>query len=105
MMRGKDRSLCVETAQGILDGQIGMTEGCRTLCLLCPSPEYGQWPVLIAFDSQTELFPSAERRPLYHPKYLAKLDQERAEWEFSRRPAVLGACEWIVREYGGALST
>jgi hypothetical protein len=73
------REELVTIASGMLSGSISILEGVRKLCLLrfeIGDPYNPNFHIIVAFDSETDKFPTGEARAKFAPDYLRRLDEE-----------------------------
>lgn len=89
----------LETAKAVLDGNLGIVEGCRQLAGLgavLDQPLPSSFDVLIAVDSETDDYPLGPVRDRYSVEALVRIDDEVERYVHSVRPAVLAACRDLV---------
>lgn len=89
-------------AHKVLDGELGIVEGCRLLASLASRFDVSESDALktiIVVESETEALPVGEFRSQWHPESLAKKDAEFAPYIEKVRPLVLEACRALVQEY------
>jgi hypothetical protein len=56
--------------------------------------------VIGALDSDLDRFPLSTARPMWEPKALAAIDEERIQMEARARKDVMAACRSIVDRFG-----
>lgn len=90
-------------ASGMIDGSIGVIEGCRRLIPILTdlgmnADTSEAVRILVGLDSQTDHIPLGDSRKHYNPAYLKELDREFDEFTLYFREEVIGACEEILQE-------
>ncbi|KAA0076527.1 hypothetical protein [Tardiphaga sp. P9-11] len=103
-MTAQAKQLLVETAKLMIAGDLDLVEGCRKLIRVSRGCDallsHPDLVPIVGFESETDDYPLGEVRSAYEKTYLAKLDQEIAEYSGRARPSVLKACQFIVAMYG-----
>jgi Protein of unknown function (DUF2489) len=98
----QSREKAVATARAVLEGKIGVIEGCRLISTLAPDL-VADWKtdpdflVLAALDSETDDLPVGAQRKLWEKKALAERDKILSKIEGEAKPDVHAACRNIIR--------
>ena len=97
------RQRIVETAQAVLDGQLGLLEGCHRLASLSytvdPHMEDKELLSMVGIASQTDHLPIGAWRREWAPEALRAKDAEMAENEDYFRESALESCRALVERY------
>lgn len=87
----------LDQLRGMIDGSVGLVEGCRALVALLPSlppeiaaSEPARW--IAAVESETDMFPVGQARSLWDPDALRRADDELAPYLEVVREPVIEAC-------------
>lgn len=89
----------VQTASAMLAGSLDLVTGSRRICALRHKVNIageGLFDPIVAFESDTDIFPIGDLRQQFSPEYLQKLDDDLEEHIKSAKPAVLVACKQII---------
>lgn len=92
----------VRTAQDLLSGKVGVTEGIRKLASLSHEVRADQDPdfrVLIGIASQSDEFPIGESRSFWNEAALAIMDRQCSDFEAQFRKAAHEAATRLVEKY------
>ena len=83
-------------AQQIIDGSIGIIEGCRRMTSLKIKQKVRDdedFLTIRGIDSQTDEFPIGDVRKHYHKASIEKLDKELSEYLEQTKPVIFEACK------------
>jgi hypothetical protein len=95
------RLKALEVARGMLDGTIGLVEGCRSLVQARVDgeiPATSAFRVIIGVESETDDYPVESQRSMYAPEFLRRLDTEVSRYLSEVRPTLIDACREIIGE-------
>ena len=97
------KSAIINIAQSMIDGNIDLLEGCRTLCALCSSTEdlkivnHSAFDTIRGIDSETEIFPRGELVTYFNPEYLSTMAKEEELYLEKNKDLIIEACKEIVK--------
>lgn len=95
----------VATAQGVLDGSIGIVDAARVLAGVSFALGAENDEPFISFqgiDSETDHYPLGEVRARWNPDALAREDAERERYEATIREDVKEDCRVLIAKYANA---
>ena len=95
----KIKATIVEVATKMINDEIDLLDGCRTLVYLQRELKDPQdaFFVLRGIDSETDIFPiSATERKQWNPEALSKLDKEKNEYISLVKDEMIEACRRII---------
>lgn len=99
-MNVSDKKKIVSLAKQIVDGTIGIIEGCRLIVSLKIYPiEDPNYRIIMGVESGTDEFPIGDVRQHYSEESLEKLDKELNKYIESRRLIILEACKNLLKKY------
>lgn len=101
--QGDARREIVQTAMAMVSGSLDLVTGSRRLCALrhdIGASESELFESIIAFESDTDVYPVGDARVHYNQSYLQQLDQELEEYINESKPAVVDACKRIIESFG-----
>jgi len=96
------RQQILQTATGMIRGEIPLIEGARKLCNLrhqIGASDSELFNVIVGFESQTDDYPIGHVREAYTREALLQLDAEIAMFMHEARPAVHKACQQIIEAF------
>src|SRR5262245_5203488 len=99
--RDQARRSMIEVARGMLNGSVQLIDGCRKLVALrakAALPPSAPFDVFRGVESETDDYPTGQRRQMYSPDLLERLERENARYLDQVRPALLDACREIIDE-------
>jgi hypothetical protein len=98
------RHSVVGAATDMLQGRLGLTEGCRRLAGLAHDvvPDWridADFVVFGAVASETDNYPVGAARAHWNPEALEREDAKRAKYEGAVRDSVLKACGNVIARF------
>ena len=104
------RHSAVAAATDMLQGRLGLAEGCRRLVYLAQGvvPDWtadSDFVLIGAFAMETDNYPVGAARAHWNPDALEKEDAKRAEYEAGMRDALLKACANLIARFGADAGT
>ena len=107
IMNADAKKAALETAQAVIDGQLGIIEGCVRLASLAIDvvPDWRVDEDFVVFgviSDETDHLPIGAARQYWDPKALEEADISIARIENSARDDVIRACKNIIRRLGSA---
>ena len=101
------RIAALDAATAVLEGSLGVIEGCRRLRelgddLVPDSRDDTDFVIFIAVDSETDALPTGTARELWDPAALAREDREIQRAEAMYRESVMSACQRVIKRFGKA---
>src|SRR3990172_6185804 len=97
------RTRLMKTAEGILDGSIGIVEGCRMMNEFIEFAELNidedDRVTFQSVESQTDHIPVGEVRKLWNEEALKKKDEEIKKIEIIFTRIVKDSCSFILNKY------
>jgi hypothetical protein len=97
----------VATAQGVLDGSIGIVDAARVLAGISFALGAENEEPFISFqgiDSETDHYPLGDVRARWNPDALAREDAERERYEAAIREDAEAACRVLIAKYANVPS-
>jgi hypothetical protein len=93
-----------QLAQKMLDGELGIIEGCCAICKQRPTLEHSdvQADVLlpfIGFESELHNYPIGEARKYWNPEALRKQDERLREIVAAAEPDIFAACRALLARW------
>ena len=92
----------LQTAQSMINGHINLIAGCRILTELRSQLDSADDRIFNCFqavDSETDHIPIGDIREHYNQKFLEKADSELDDYLVKVQPAIIDACENLVKKY------
>ena len=93
-----------KTAQLMLSGDLSYIEGAQIICHLLHEcrldPHVEPFVTFIGIDSETDQFPVGKQRSYWNKDALAKLDEEKAQYEERARGFAEKACRELLSTPG-----
>jgi len=101
------RHSVVEAATDMLQGRLGLTEGCRRLAGLANEvvPDWrldSDFVVFGGMASETDTYPVGAAREYWSSQALEREDEKRAKYEATVRDSVLKACANVIARFSAS---
>jgi hypothetical protein len=99
--RDSARRTIVDVARGMLNENIPLIEGCRSLVRLrsdAEIPPSEAFDVIVSVASDTDDYPVGSLRAEYAPELLSRLDAKVSRILAKDSPVIIEACREIIRE-------
>jgi len=96
-----EKKKMVILAQQVINGSLGIVEGCRRIVSFKIYPiDDPDYQTIVGVESETDEFPIGDVRKHYHKASLEKLDRELNEYLVRVKPIVFEACKNLITKYG-----
>jgi len=100
MESGEARARIVSVAEAMIQGDMQLIQGCRTICGLLSDTSESEREAFLAIrgiESETDHFPLGEVRKECSPDYLKRMNAEMERHIEAARRDILDACRELIK--------